>query len=313
MKRLLVVVLAVFLVGCTSTDVKKYQTCFDQELIGDIKLVSTTTLESGEEIVSQDAYQLSYTPEISQISDDSLVFVSKDDVSFMIDGDKYFRYEDYGSLLDRLLPLDFNNEDIQKVRVDGNNVLVTVKEAILKDLFGFNAEDELLSQSLKWEVDGDLIVSEYYEFEFKKRQNVIKLTKYADYHYQEVTIDTDMFAYQDQDYSDFVGVCRFDDAVVEDIEIVDNQVKKISRTINSVWDKLSFIEDEKDVYLDNLYKVYGNIEGVDFSLSYDDSNLVTYFEINVDMLDDASLKLLNIKQEGNAYIHDLYSRGFGCK
>lgn len=302
------------LVGCTNNDVEKYQACFKQEMIGDIKLVSTTTLEDGEEIVSEDVYQLSYSPEISQITDDKLVLVNKDDVAFMYDGDKYYRYEDYGSLLDRLLPLDFNNDDIQSIRVSGSSVEVVVKEAILKKLFGLKSEDELISQSLKWEIDGDLIVSEDYAFVFKKGQNVIKLAKEAVYNYQDITINTDVFAYQDEDYSNFTGVCRFgNDTVVENIEIVDDQVKKISRTINSNWDKLTFLEDEKDGYLDNLYKVYGNVDGVDFSLSYDDSKLETYFVIDVTKLNEASLQLLNIKQEGNAYIHDLYSRGFECE
>ena len=67
-----------------------------------------------------------------------------------------------------------------------------------------------------------------------------------------------------------------------------------------------------DEYVKQLKELYAGLNGVDSHIELSDDALIISHVIDMNSVDDKAISILDIKKDGNEYMHYLLSKGYVC-
>ncbi|MCI5773910.1 MAG: hypothetical protein MR210_05040 [Erysipelotrichaceae bacterium] len=320
MKKLLWLLILVLLVSCSKTfdPQSYYENSVAKDISGKVTITNNFTLDDNE--LSFDfSYEFASNAEGSYIDVNneqmSTRLLAKDGVAFAQAGDNLYQYDDYDRLYDLLLPLAITKKDIVKSeQTDGKWSLELSAEAT-KRLLKLN-DASIDSNRFVYDIVDDKIAKEEIFVEYHVQDESHSYHKVAEYHYEPVTIDLSAFAYMDEDYQNFKGVCSFDNgasSIKHDLIIEDGQVIAFDLHQTSHLDVISSITDNVEDYIVQLQALYDGTSGIQANIYLQDEQVITQLDVDMATIDDKGLALLDISKDGNELMQKLYSKGYHCQ
>lgn len=317
MKRLVIVLILLILCSCTS---KKYDIndFYSDEIInGNVTINYEISLE--EDVIPFNyAYKFNKNENMAYISVNEnnipVEIEMMDDNAFMIvDGIKY-SYDEADALLASIMPMTFSTDDIVSCKKSGNIYTYVLTNSKLSSLMGIS-EDNIVSNSFEYEISDGHIISDDIVIVYTGEDSTTTFSKHGDYDYEKKELTFTSFDYLSNDYQQYHGKCRFDygaSSITNDIEIVDNNIIRLSITQTSSLDTISSFHEDIDEYVKQLKELYAGLSGVDSNIELSDDALIISHDIDMNSVDDKALSILDIKKDGNEYMHYLLSKGYVC-
>lgn len=317
MKRLVIVLILLILCSCTS---KKYDIndFYSDEIInGNVTINYEISLE--EDIIPFNyAYQFNKNENMAYISVNEnnipVEIEMMDDNAFMIvDGIKY-SYDEADALLASIMPMTFSTDDIVSCKKSGNIYTYVLTNSKLSSLMGIS-EENIISNEFKYTISEGHIISDDIVIVYTGEDSTTTFSKHGDYDYEKKELTFASFDYLSNDYQQYQGKCRFDygaSSITNDIEIVDNNIIRLSITQTSSLDTISSFHEDIDEYVKQLKELYAGLSGVDSDVELSDDALIISHDIDMNSVDDKALSILDIKKDGNEYMHYLLSKGYVC-
>ena len=317
MKRLVIVLILLILCSCTS---KKYDIndFYSDEIInGNVTINYEISLE--EDVIPFNyAYKFNKNENMAYISVNEnnipVEIEMMDDNAFMIvDGIKY-SYDEADALLASIMPMTFSTDDIVSCKKSGNIYTYVLTNSKLSSLMGIS-EDNIVSNSFEYEISEGHIISDDIVIVYTGEDSTTTFSKHGDYDYEKKELTFASFDYLSNDYQQYQGKCRFDygaSSITNDIEIVDNNIIRLSITQISSLDTISSFHEDIDEYVKQLKELYAGLSGVDSNIELSDDALIISHVIDMNSVDDKAISILDIKKDGNEYMHYLLSKGYVC-
>ena len=317
MKRLVIVLILLILRSCTS---KKYDIndFYSDEIInGNVTINYEISLE--EDIIPFNyAYQFNKNENMAYISVNEnnipVEIEMMDDNAFMIvDGIKY-SYDEADALLASIMPMTFSTDDIVSCKKSGNIYTYVLTNSKLSSLMGIS-EENIISNEFKYTISEGKIISDDIVIVYTGEDSTTTFNKHGDYDYEKKELTFTSFDYLSNDYQQYQGKCRFDygaSSITNDIEIVDNNIIRLSITQTSSLDTISSFHEDIDEYVKQLKELYAGLNGVDSHIELSDDALIISHDIDMNSVDDKALSIIDIKKDGNEYMHYLLSKGYVC-
>lgn len=317
MKRLVIVLILLILCSCTS---KKYDIndFYSDEIInGNVTINYEISLE--EDIIPFNyAYQFNKNENMAYISVNEnnipVEIEMMDDNAFMIvDGIKY-SYDEADALLASIMPMTFSTDDIVSCKKSGNIYTYVLTNSKLSSLMGIS-EENIISNEFKYTISEGHIISDDIVIVYTGEDSTTTFSKHGDYDYEKKELTFASFDYLSNDYQQYQGKCRFDygaSSITNDIEIVDNNIIRLSITQISSLDTISSFHEDIDEYVKQLKELYAGLSGVDSNIELSDDALIISHDIDMNSVDDKALSIIDIKKDGNEYMHYLLSKGYVC-
>lgn len=317
MKRLVIVLILLILCSCTS---KKYDIndFYSDEIInGNVTINYEISLE--EDVIPFNyAYKFNKNENMAYISVNEnnipVEIEMMDDNAFMIvDGIKY-SYDEADALLASIMPMTFSTDDIVSCKKSGNIYTYVLTNSKLSSLMGIS-EDNIVSNSFEYEISEGHIISDDIVIVYTGEDSTTTFSKHGDYDYEKKELTFASFDYLSNDYQQYQGKCRFDygaSSITNDIEIVDNNIIRLSITQISSLDTISSFHEDIDEYVKQLKELYAGLNGVDSHIELSDDALIISHVIDMNSVDDKALSIIDIKKDGNEYMHYLLSKGYVC-
>lgn len=317
MKRLVIVLILLILCSCTS---KKYDIndFYSDEIInGNVTINYEISLE--EDIIPFNyAYQFNKNENMAYISVNEnnipVEIEMMDDNAFMIvDGIKY-SYDEADALLASIMPMTFSTDDIVSCKKSGYIYTYVLTNSKLSSLMGIS-EDNIISNEFKYTISEGKIISDDIVIVYTGEDSTTTFSKHGDYDYEKKELTFTSFDYLSNDYQQYQGKCRFDygaSSITNDIEIVDNNIIRLSITQISSLDTISSFHEDIDEYVKQLKELYAGLNGVDSHIELSDDALIISHDIDMNSVDDKALSIIDIKKDGNEYMHYLLSKGYVC-
>lgn len=317
MKRLVIVLILLILCSCTS---KKYDIndFYSDEIInGNVTINYEISLE--EDIIPFNyAYQFNKNENMAYISVNEnnipVEIEMMDDNAFMIvDGIKY-SYDEADALLASIMPMTFSTDDIVSCKKSGNIYTYVLTNSKLSSLMGIS-EDNIVSNSFEYEISEGHIISDDIVIVYTGEDSTTTFSKHGDYDYEKKELTFASFDYLSNDYQQYHGKCRFDygaSNITNDIEIIDDNIVSLSITQISSLDTISSFHEDIDEYVKQLKELYAGLSGVDSNIELSDDALIISHDIDMNSVDDKALSIIDIKKDGNEYMHYLLSKGYVC-
>ena len=317
MKRLVIVLILLILCSCTS---KKYDIndFYSDEIInGNVTINYEISLE-------EDVIPFNYAYEFNK--NDNMAYISvnennipveiemMDDNAFMIvDGIKY-SYDEADALLASIMPMTFSTDDIVSCKKSGNIYTYVLTNSKLSSLMGIS-EENIISNEFKYTISEGKIISDDIVIVYTGEDSTTTFSKHGDYDYEKKELTFTSFDYLSNDYQQYQGKCRFDygaSSITNDIEIVDNNIIRLSITQTSSLDTISSFHEDIDEYVKQLKELYAGLNGVDSDIELSNDALIISHDIDMNSVDDKALSIIDIKKDGNEYMHYLLSKGYVC-
>ena len=317
MKRLVIVLILLILCSCTS---KKYDIndFYSDEIInGNVTINYEISLE--EDVIPFNyAYKFNKNENMAYISVNEnnipVEIEMMDDNAFMIvDGIKY-SYDEADALLASIMPMTFSTDDIVSCKKSGNIYTYVLTNSKISSLMGIS-EDNIISNEFKYTISEGKIISDDIVIVYTGEDSTTTFNKHGDYDYEKKELTFTSFDYLSNDYQQYQGKCRFDygaSSITNDIEIVDNNIIRLSITQTSSLDTISSFHEDIDEYVKQLKELYAGLNGVDSHIELSDDALIISHDIDMNSVDDKALSILDIKKDGNEYMHYLLSKGYVC-
>ena len=317
MKRLVIVLILLILCSCTS---KKYDIndFYSDEIInGNVTINYEISLE--EDVIPFNyAYQFNKNENMAYISVNEnnipVEIEMMDDNAFMIvDGIKY-SYDEADALLVSIMPMTFSTDDIVSCKKSGNIYTYVLTNGKLSSLMGIS-EENIISNEFKYTINEGKIISDDIVIVYTGEDSTTTFSKHGDYDYEKKELTFTSFDYLSNDYQQYQGKCRFDygaSSITNDIEIVDNNIIRLSITQISSLDTISSFHEDIDEYVKQLKELYAGLSGVDSNIELSDDALIISHVIDMNSVDDKALSIIDIKKDGNEYMHYLLSKGYVC-
>ena len=317
MKRLVIVLILLILCSCTS---KKYDIndFYSDEIInGNVTINYEISLE--EDVIPFNyAYKFNKNENMAYISVNEnnipVEIEMMDDNAFMIvDGIKY-SYDEADALLASIMPMTFSTDDIVSCKKSGNIYTYVLTNSKLSSLMGIS-EENIVSNSFEYEISEGHIISDDIVIVYTSQDSKTTFSKHGDYDYEKKELTFTSFDYLSNDYQQYQGKCRFDygaSSITNDIEIVDNNIIRLSITQTSSLDTISSFHEDIDEYVKQLKELYAGLNGVDSHIELSDDALIISHDIDMNSVDDKALSIIDIKKDGNEYMHYLLSKGYVC-
>lgn len=317
MKRLVIVLILLILCSCTS---KKYDIndFYSDEIInGNVTINYEISLE--EDVIPFNyAYKFNKNENMAYISVNEnnipVEIEMMDDNAFMIvDGIKY-SYDEADALLASIMPMTFSTDDIVSCKKSGNIYTYVLTNSKLSSLMGIS-EDNIVSNSFEYEISEGHIISDDIVIVYTGEDSTTTFSKHGDYDYEKKELTFASFDYLSNDYQQYQGKCRFDygaSSITNDIEIVDNNIIRLSITQISSLDTISSFHEDINEYVKQLKELYAGLNGVDSHIELSDDALIISHDIDMNSVDDKALSIIDIKKDGNEYMHYLLSKGYVC-
>ena len=317
MKRLVIVLILLILCSCTS---KKYDIndFYSDEIInGNVTINYEISLE--EDIIPFNyAYQFNKNENMAYISVNEnnipVEIEMMDDNAFIIvDGIKY-SYDEADALLASIMPMTFSTDDIVSCKKSGNIYTYVLTNSKLSSLMGIS-EENIISNEFKYTISEGKIISDDIVIVYTGEDSTTTFSKHGDYDYEKKELTFTSFDYLSNDYQQYQGKCRFDygaSSITNDIEIVDNNIIRLSITQTSSLDTISSFHEDIDEYVKQLKELYAGLSGVDSNIELSDDALIISHVIDMNSVDDKALSIIDIKKDGNEYMHYLLSKGYVC-
>ena len=317
MKRLVIVLILLILCSCTS---KKYDIndFYSDEIInGNVTINYEISLE--EDVIPFNyAYKFNKNENMAYISVNEnnipVEIEMMDDNAFMIvDGIKY-SYDEADALLASIMPMTFNTDDIVSCKKSGNIYTYVLTNSKISSLMGIS-EDNIISNEFKYTINEGKIISDDIVIVYTGEDSTTTFNKHGDYDYEKKELTFTSFDYLSNDYQQYQGKCRFDygaSSITNDIEIVDNNIIRLSITQTSSLDTISSFHEDIDEYVKQLKELYAGLNGVDSHIELSDDALIISHDIDMNSVDDKALSIIDIKKDGNEYMHYLLSKGYVC-
>ena len=237
-----------------------------------------------------------------------------DDNAFMIvDGIKY-SYDEADALLASIMPMTFSTDDIVSFKKSGNIYTYVLTNSKISSLMGIS-EENIVSNSFEYEISEGHIISDDIVIVYTSQDSKTTFSKHGDYDYEKKELTFTSFDYLSNDYQQYQGKCRFDygaSSITNDIEIVDNNIIRLSITQTSSLDTISSFHEDIDEYVKQLKELYAGLNGVDSHIELSDDALIISHDIDMNSVDDKALSIIDIKKDGNEYMHYLLSKGYVC-
>lgn len=317
MKRLVIVLILLILCSCTS---KKYDIndFYSDEIInGNVTINYEISLK--EDVIPFNyAYKFNKNENMAYISVNEnnipVEIEMMDDNAFMIvDGIKY-SYDEADALLASIMPMTFSTDDIVSCNKSGNIYTYVLTNSKISSLMGIS-EDNIVSNSFEYEISEGHIISDDIVIVYTGEDSTTTFSKHGDYDYEKKELTFTSFDYLSNDYQQYQGKCRFDygaSSITNDIEIVDNNIIRLSITQISSLDTISSFHEDIDEYVKQLKELYAGLSGVDSHIELSDDALIISHDIDMNSVDDKALSIIDIKKDGNEYMHYLLSKGYVC-
>ena len=317
MKRLVIVLILLILCSCTS---KKYDIndFYSDEIInGNVTINYEISLE--EDVIPFNyAYKFNKNENMAYISVNEnnipVEIEMMDDNAFMIvDGIKY-SYDEADALLASIMPMTFSTDDIVSCKKSGNIYTYVLTNSKLSSLMGIS-EDNIVSNSFEYEISEGHIISDDIVIVYTGEDSTTTFSKHGDYDYEKKELTFTSFDYLSNDYKQYQGKCRFDygaSNITNDIEIIDDNIVSLSITQISSLDTISSFHEDIDEYVKQLKELYAGLNGVDSHIELSDDALIISHDIDMNSVDDKALSIIDIKKDGNEYMHYLLSKGYVC-
>ena len=317
MKRLVIVLILLILCSCTS---KKYDIndFYSDEIInGNVTINYEISLE--EDVIPFNyAYKFNKNENMAYISVNEnnipVEIEMMDDNAFMIvDGIKY-SYDEADALLASIMPMTFSTDDIVSCKKSGNIYTYVLTNSKISSLMGIS-EENIVSNSFEYEISEGHIISDDIVIVYTSQDSKTTFSKHGDYDYEKKELTFTSFDYLSNDYQQYQGKCRFDygaSSITNDIEIVDNNIIRLSITQTSSLDTISSFHEDIDEYVKQLKELYAGLNGVDSHIELSDDALIISHDIDMNSVDDKALSIIDIKKDGNEYMHYLLSKGYVC-
>ena len=317
MKRLVIVLILLILCSCTS---KKYDIndFYSDEIInGNVTINYEISLE--EDVIPFNyAYKFNKNENMAYISVNEnnipVEIEMMDDNAFMIvDGIKY-SYDEADALLASIMPMTFSTDDIVSCKKSGNIYTYVLTNSKLSSLMGIS-EENIISNEFKYTISEGKIISDDIVIVYTGEDSTTTFNKHGDYDYEKKELTFTSFDYLSNDYQQYQGKCRFDygaSSITNDIEIVDNNIIRLSITQTSSLDTISSFHEDIDEYVKQLKELYAGLNGVDSHIELSDDALIISHDIDMNSVDDKALSIIDIKKDGNEYMHYLLSKGYVC-
>ncbi len=317
MKRLVIVLILLILCSCTS---KKYDIndFYSDEIInGNVTINYEISLE--EDVIPFNyAYKFNKNENMAYISVNEnnipVEIEMMDDNAFMIvDGIKY-SYDEADALLASIMPMTFSTDDIVSCKKSGNIYTYVLTNNKISSLMGIS-EENIISNEFKYTISEGKIISDDIVIVYTGEDSTTTFSKHGDYDYEKKELTFASFDYLSNDYQQYQGKCRFDygaSSITNDIEIVDNNIIRLSITQISSLDTISSFHEDIDEYVKQLKELYAGLSGVDSNIELSDDALIISHDIDMNSVDDKALSIIDIKKDGNEYMHYLLSKGYVC-
>ena len=317
MKRLVIVLILLILCSCTS---KKYDIndFYSDEIInGNVTINYEISLE--EDVIPFNyAYKFNKNENMAYISVNEnnipVEIEMMDDNAFMIvDGIKY-SYDEADALLASIMPMTFSTDDIVSCKKSGNIYTYVLTNSKISSLMGIS-EDNIISNEFKYTINEGKIISDDIVIVYTGEDSTTTFNKHGDYDYEKKELTFTSFDYLSNDYQQYQGKCRFDygaSSITNDIEIVDNNIIRLSITQTSSLDTISSFHEDIDEYVKQLKELYAGLNGVDSHIELSDDALIISHDTDMNSVDDKALSIIDIKKDGNEYMHYLLSKGYVC-
>lgn len=317
MKRLVIVLILLILCSCTS---KKYDIndFYSDEIInGNVTINYEISLE--EDVIPFNyAYKFNKNENMAYISVNEnnipVEIEMMDDNAFMIVDDIKYSYDEADALLASIMPMTFSTDDIVSCKKSGNIYTYVLTNSKLSSLMGIS-EDNIVSNSFEYEISEGHIISDDIVIVYTGEDSTTTFSKHGDYDYEKKELTFASFDYLSNDYQQYQGKCRFDygaSSITNDIEIVDNNIIRLSITQISSLDTISSFHEDIDEYVKQLKELYAGLNGVDSHIELSDDALIISHDIDMNSVDDKALSIIDIKKDGNEYMHYLLSKGYVC-
>ena len=317
MKRLVIVLILLILCSCTS---KKYDIndFYSDEIInGNVTINYEISLE--EDVIPFNyAYKFNKNENMAYISVNEnnipVEIEMMDDNAFMIvDGIKY-SYDEADALLASIMPMTFSTDDIVSCKKSGNIYTYVLTNSKISSLMGIS-EDNIISNEFKYTINEGKIISDDIVIVYTGEDSTTTFNKHGDYDYEKKELTFTSFDYLSNDYQQYQGKCRFDygaSSITNDITIVDDNIVSLSITQISSLDTISSFHEDIDEYVKQLKELYASLNGVDSHIELSDDALIISHVIDMNSVDDKAISILDIKKDGNEYMHYLLSKGYVC-
>ena len=317
MKRLVIVLILLILCSCTS---KKYDIndFYSDEIInGNVTINYEISLE--EDVIPFNyAYKFNKNENMAYISVNEnnipVEIEMMDDNAFMIvDGIKY-SYDEADALLASIMPMTFSTDDIVSCKKSGNIYTYVLTNSKISSLMGIS-EDNIISNGFKYTINEGKIISDDIVIVYTGEDSTTTFNKHGDYDYEKKELTFTSFDYLSNDYQQYQGKCRFDygaSSITNDITIVDDNIVSLSITQISSLDTISSFHEDIDEYVKQLKELYAGLNGVDSHIELSDDALIISHDIDMNSVDDKALSIIDIKKDGNEYMHYLLSKGYVC-
>ena len=317
MKKLLIVLL-LLLSGCVAD--KKFELYRDNSLKGNIQgnvnIYSSVNVDDND-IEVDFTYAFARNDEGSTIEiineNSSSKLISKDGISFLVDEDILYSYDEYDSLYQLLLPYDLKNEDILDYNFKDSKLSFKVKDDLILNMLSIDGE--IIDNNFNYQIVDDKIVSEDVLIDYLVDGEYHNYQKKADYNYDNVDIDLSLFDFMQEDYQQYNGSCIFDNgtsSIVNDIIIENGKVLSLHMIQSSHLDVIANMTSNVDDYMQQLDDLYNNISGIRANIYLDDDRIISDLYIDVENVDDAGLALLDISRDGNELMQRLQAKGYIC-
>ena len=317
MKKLLIVLL-LLLSGCVAD--KKFELYRDNSLKGNIQgnvnIYSSVNVDDND-IEVDFTYAFARNDEGSTIEiineNSSSKLISKDGISFLVDEDILYSYDEYDSLYQLLLPYDLKSEDILDYNFKDGKLSFKVKDDLILNMLSIDGE--IIDNNFNYQIVDDKIVSEDVLIDYLVDGEYHNYQKKADYNYDDVDIDLSLFDFMQEDYQQYNGSCIFDNgtsSIVNDIIIENGKVLSLHMVQSSHLDVIANMTSNVDDYMQQLDDLYNNISGIRANIYLDDDRIISDLYIDVENVDDAGLALLDISRDGNELMQRLQAKGYIC-
>lgn len=317
MKKLLIVLL-LLLSGCVAD--KKFELYRDNSLKGNIQgnvnIYSSVNVDDND-IEVDFTYAFARNDEGSTIEiineNSSSKLISKDGISFLVDEDILYSYDEYDSLYQLLLPYDLKSEDILDYNFKDGKLSFKVKDDLILNMLSIDGE--IIDNNFNYQIVDDKIVSEDVLIDYLVDGEYHNYQKKADYNYDDVDIDLSLFDFMQEDYQQYNGSCIFDNgtsSIVNDIIIENGKVLSLHMIQSSHLDVIANMTSNVDDYMQQLDDLYNNISGIRANIYLDDDRIISDLYIDVENVDDAGLALLDISRDGNELMQRLQAKGYIC-
>ncbi len=317
MKKLLIVLL-LLLSGCVAD--KKFELYRDNSLKGNIQgnvnIYSSVNVDDND-IEVDFTYAFARNDEGSTIEiineNSSSKLISKDGISFLVDDDILYSYDEYDSLYQLLLPYDLKNEDILDYNFKDGKLSFKVKDDLILNMLSIDGE--IIDNNFNYQIVDDKIVSEDVLIDYLVDGEYHNYQKKADYNYDDVDVDLSLFDFMQEDYQQYNGSCIFDNgtsSIVNDIIIENGKVLSLHMIQSSHLDVIANMTSNVDDYMQQLDDLYNNISGIRANIYLDDDRIISDLYIDVENVDDAGLALLDISRDGNELMQRLQAKGYIC-